>query len=188
MAGTLKSTSSFRRGCLLLILFVLFLKWPDYAVIFSAFIIYTNAAVVMSKFHGVPQVVGYAVPLLLLIPLIRHLFVHKRKIKINFVFILMLLYLSVILVGSVFSRDIHLALPNVINYVVEGLALYFLLINTIRTPKLLKQIVWSLLIAGALMGGCHCFNSLREHLITIMEDFPRRPARDLLRVKLSWDK
>ena len=143
-----------------LYLIVLLFKWPDFNVILIAFILYTNTAVVMSKFHGVPQAVGYALPLLLLIPLIWHLFVHKRKIKINFVFVLMMLYLSIMISGSVFSIDINLAMPNVINYVVEGLGLYFLFINTIRTPKVLKQVVWSLLIAGALIGGLSLFQQL----------------------------
>ncbi len=139
---------------------VLLFKWPDFNVILIAFIIYTNTAVVLSKFHGVPQTVGYALPLLLLIPLMSHLFVHKRKIKINLVFILMIFYLSVMIVGSAFSRNVNLAMPNVINYVVEGLGLYFLLVNTIRTPKLLKQVVWSLLAAGALIGGISLYQQL----------------------------
>ncbi len=143
-----------------LYLVVLLFKWPDFNVILIVFIIYTNTAVVMSKFQGMPQAVGYALPLLLLIPLIWHLFVHKRKIKINIVFVLMMLYLSVMIIGSVYSRDINLAMPNVINYVVEGLMLYFLLLNTIRTPKLLKQVVWSLLIAGALMGGLSLYQQI----------------------------
>jgi len=143
-----------------LYLVVLLFRRPDFNVILIAFIIYTNTAVVLSKFHGVPQTVGYSLPLLLLIPLIWHLFVHKRKIKINFVFILMILYLSVMIMGSAFSRDVNLAMPNVINYVVEGLGLYFLLINTIRTPKLLKQVVWALLIAGTLMGGLSLYQQI----------------------------
>jgi O-antigen ligase len=54
--------------------------------------------------------------------------------------------------SSAFSRFIDIALPGALNFAVEAVGLYFLLINTIRTPKLLNQVVWSLLIAGALMG------------------------------------
>lgn len=143
-----------------LYLVVLLFKWPDINVILAAFILYTNIAVVMTKFHAVPVTVGYVLPLLLLIPLIWHLLVHKRKIKTNPVFILMVLYLLIIIVGSMFSRDIKLAMPNVINYLVEGLGIYFLFTNTIRTPKLLKQVVWSLLIAGALIGALSLFQQL----------------------------
>ncbi len=147
-------------GIASLFLLMVFLKWPDSTVVFVVFFIYANTVVVLTKFQGLPLAAGYVLPLLLLIPFIGQLLVHKRRIKINFVLILMLLYFSIILIGSVFSRDITLALPDVITYIAEGLALYFLLINTIRTPKLLKQVVWSLLIAGALMGGLSLYQQL----------------------------
>jgi hypothetical protein len=66
------------------------------------------------------------------------------------------------ILGSVFSRDINLAIPSLINYIAEGLGLYFLLINTIRTPTLLKQVVWSLLIGGALIGALSLFQQVTE--------------------------
>lgn len=141
------------------LLFII-LRWPYFTVIFVTFIIYTNTAVVMIKFHGVPDIVGYALPLLLLIPFIWLLAVDKRKIRINFVFVLMMVYFSIIVLGSAFSRDINLALPNVINFIAEGLGLYFLLINTIRTPSLLKRVVWALLIGGAVIGGLTLFQQV----------------------------
>jgi putative inorganic carbon (HCO3(-)) transporter len=147
-------------GVASLLLLMVFLKWPDSTVVFVVFFIYANIVVVLTKFQGLPLTAGYVLPLLLLIPFIGQLLVDKRRIKINFVLILMMLYLSIILIGSVFSRDINSTIPDIITYVVEGLGLYFLLINTIRTPKLLKQIVWSLLIAGALMGGLSLYQQL----------------------------
>jgi O-antigen ligase len=148
-------------GCsALLILFILFLRWPDVTVIFVVFVIYTNAAVVLIKFHHVPQVLGYALPAMLLVPFTWYLVVQNRKIRTNLVFVLMMIYLAIIMISSVFSRDINLALPDIITYLAEGLGLYFLLFNTIRTPKLLKQVVWSLLIAGALMGGLSLLQQL----------------------------
>lgn len=131
----------------------LILRSPDFIILFVAFVIYTNTSVVMIKFHGVPATLGYSLPLLLLLPFLWEVVVRKRKIKVNFVFVLMLVYFSILLLGSAFSRDISLALPSVINYVAEGLGLYFLLINTIRSPRLMKNIVWTLLIGGAIIGG-----------------------------------
>jgi putative inorganic carbon (hco3(-)) transporter len=40
------------------------------------------------------------------------------------------------------------------------LGLYFLIINTIRSPKLLNQVVWSLLVGGALIGGLSLYQQL----------------------------
>jgi putative inorganic carbon (HCO3(-)) transporter len=159
MTGTLNPLIALG-GAVIFSLLIVLLNQPNLAVIFVTFVIYTNTAVVMIKFHDVPPILGYALPLLLVIPFMWQWIVNKRKIKINFVFILMLVYFSIMLLGSAFSRDIKLALPNIFNYVAEGLGLYFLLINTIRTPKLLKQVVWSLLIGGALIGGLSWFQQV----------------------------
>jgi len=140
-------------GVAVLFLSMVFLKWPDFVVIFVGFVIYTNAATVLIRFHGVPEILGYALPALLFIPFARSLVVLNQKIKTNVVLALMMVFLSIIIFSSVFSRDMNLAIPNVINFVAEGLGLYFLLINTIRTPELLRKVIWSLLIAGALIGG-----------------------------------
>ena len=48
---------------------------------------------------------------------------------------------------------------KLIDFFVEGLLLYFLLTNVIRTPLMLKRVVWVLLISGALIGGL----SLYQH-------------------------
>jgi O-antigen ligase len=142
------------------ILLVIALRWPNITIIFVTFIIYTNAAVVMIKFHNVPEALGYALPLLLIVPFIWQVFINKKKLRINFVFVLMLVYYSIIVLGSAFSKDINLAIPSVINYMAEGLGLYFLLINTIRTPNLLKQVVWSLLVGGAIIGGLSLYQQV----------------------------
>ena len=84
LAGTLNTLIALA-GVVFFSLSVLFiiLKWPNFTIIFVTFIIYTNTAVVMIKFHGVPEVVGYALPILLLIPFIWQVIVYKRKIRIN---------------------------------------------------------------------------------------------------------
>lgn len=147
-------------GVAALYLLILLFKWPDYTVVFVVFIIYTNTAVILTKFHGVPSAVGYALPLMLVIPFIWQVLVNNQPIKVNFVFLLMVVYFSITVIGSVFSRDIYQSMPSVINFIVEGLGLYFLLINTIRTPRLLRQVVWSLLVAGGLIGALSLYQQV----------------------------
>ncbi len=149
-------------GALLFALTVLFItmKWPNFIVIFVTFVIYTNTSVVMIKFHGVPPMLGYALPLLLVFPFIWELVANKRKVRMNFVFVLMLVFFSIMILGSAFSKDINLAIPSLVNYVAEGLGLYFLLINTIRTPNLLKNVIWALLIGGAIIGALSLYQQV----------------------------
>lgn len=142
------------------LLFMALIRKPDLAVVFVTFVLYTNAAVVLIRFHDIHPVLGYILPMLLVIPFVWQVIVNRRKIKINLVFVLMLVYFSVMLLGSAFSRDIYLAIPSLLNYIAEGLGLYFLLINTIRTPRLLNQVIWSILIGGALIGGLSLFQQM----------------------------
>lgn len=159
-----------------LYLFMMLLKSPDFTVLFVAFIIYSNTAVVLTKFHNVPVTVGYALPLLLLIPFIRQVIVEHQKIKINVVFVFMVLYFSVMLLGSAFASDIYLTIPSVVTFVVEGLGLYFLLINTIRTPRLLNQVVWAMLIAGALMGALSLYQQITGTFSNTYWGFAQAPG------------
>jgi len=142
------------------VVFVLLFKQPNLAVIIVSFIIYTNTAVVLMKYQNVPPVAAYALPLLLVIPFVWQIIVKKNKIKTDIVFVLMLVFFAVLLLGSAFSKDINSTMPDLLNYVSEGLMLYFMLINTVRTPKLLRQIVWAMLIGGALIGALSLYQQL----------------------------
>jgi hypothetical protein len=143
-----------------LYLVMLLFRWPDFTAVFVVFIIYTNAAVVLTKFHGMPRTFGYVLPLVLLIPFIWQVFVKRQGIKVNFVFLLMVVYFSIMVIGSAFSKDVNKSIAGVANFAAEGLGLYFLLINTIRTPRLLNRVVWSLLVAGGLIGGLSLYQQV----------------------------
>ena len=141
-------------------LMIVLVKWPDYTVLVVAFVIYTNAAVVLTKFHGVPATVGYALPLLLVIPFVWQIIFNNQKLKFNFVFLLMVVFLSIMVLGASFSTDISLSLPSVVTFATEGVGLYFLLINTVRSPKVLNRVVWTLLIAGGMIGALSLYQQL----------------------------
>ena len=155
LVGILDAVSPFTAIAIAIffLLSLLLFKRPNLAVVFVAFVIYTNSAVVLTKFHGIPTTIGYALPLLLVFTFLWQVIVNKQKVIIDIVLMLMLIFLSITLLGTAFSRDITSAMPGLINYCVEGLAIYFLLTNTIRTPKLLRQVVWAILIGGALIGA-----------------------------------
>jgi putative inorganic carbon (hco3(-)) transporter len=159
MAGVLDPVILLGAVAAFYLLLVLF-KSPDFTVLFVTFVIYTNTAVVLTRFHGAPPVLGYTLPMLLLIPFIWHIVLNNQKLKFNFVFLLLVTYFSIMVLSSAFSRYIDIALPGAINFGVEAVGLYFLLINTIRTPRLLNRVVWSLLIAGGLMGGLSLYQQV----------------------------
>ncbi|MGH3016532.1 MAG: hypothetical protein ACRDNN_16430, partial [Gaiellaceae bacterium] len=46
---------------------------PDLVVLLFVFVFYTNLAVVLTRFHGVPHIVASGVAVLLLVPIVKYL-------------------------------------------------------------------------------------------------------------------
>jgi O-antigen ligase len=102
---------------------------------------------------GVPSYVATAIFLILVIPLIWHIIIRREKIIITPVLQLLLALGAIYSLGAAFSSDITLATTPLTDYFTEGLLLFFLITNIVRTPQMLKRVVWVLLISGALIGG-----------------------------------
>jgi len=149
-------------GTLFVLLFFLILIWPEVSTLTVIFVIYTNAAAIAVQFHNVPYIVGAMVPLLLFIPLAQYLVVHRQKLVASPVLWLVLLFYYIQVVSAVFSKDIVLAFGNLTKQVTEGLILYFLITNTVRTSAALKRVIWVLLVAGALIGGLGFYQLVTE--------------------------
>jgi hypothetical protein len=148
-------------GVVLGILFLLALfKWPDAATLLVVFYIYTNVGPVLQNFHGVPPYIAQGFPVLLTIPLIWYLLIRGERLIITPVFYLLLLLFVVYILGAAFSSDISLTTRKLIDYAFEGVLLYFFLTNIIRTPLMLKRVIWVLLISGALIGGLSLYQQV----------------------------
>lgn len=130
-----------------------FIVWPNVPTLAVLLILYTNAAVIAVQFHGVPFVIGASVPLLLVIPLAYYLIFRREKLIINSVVLLLIIFLGIQLLGTVFAKHTNPALDKVVTFAFEGLGLYFLLINVIRSWKMLSMAVWTLVVAGFFLGG-----------------------------------
>lgn len=148
-------------GVLLGFIFLLALiRWPDAATLLVIFYIYTNVGPVIMNFHGVPSYISQGFSVLLTIPLIWYLLLRRETLVITPVFHLLLLLLGVYILGAAFSIDISVAARKLIDFVFEGFLLYFFLTNIIRTPLMLKRVVWVLLISGAIIGGLSLYQQV----------------------------
>lgn len=126
---------------------------PDVATLTTIAILYTNAAVVAVRFHGVPLFVGAFVPLLLVVPLARDLVVRRLPVVAPPALGWMVVLLLIHLVSALFSSDAARSWDAVVVFLVEGIGLYFLLINVVRTPEMLRQATWVLIASGALVSA-----------------------------------
>jgi Lipid A core - O-antigen ligase and related enzymes len=126
--------------------------WPEIATLVVIFLLYSNLPVVAVKFHGVPYLLGAAYLGLLVIPIIVYLVFLRQRLIIPSILPLMLFFLVIQLVGALFSEDRTIVLSAVVTFVIEGILLFLLIINTVRTPKILRRVIWVLLLAGVFMN------------------------------------
>jgi putative inorganic carbon (hco3(-)) transporter len=126
---------------------------PDVATLVSVAILYSNAAVVLVRFHGVPAFVAAVVPLLLVVPLARDLIVRREPIVAPPVLRWMVVFLFINLISALQSSDLQTSWDAITTFLIEGIGLYFLLLNVIRTPDMLRATTWALLGAGAIIAA-----------------------------------
>ena len=125
---------------------------PDVATLTSIGVIYSNAAVVLVRFHGLPVFVAAFVPLLMLVPLARDLVVRRLPVVAPPAMGWMVVLLGIYFVSALFSADTKRSWDAVTVFLTEGFILFFLLINVIRTPEMVRSVTWVLLAAGAFVS------------------------------------
>ncbi|MFQ5652192.1 MAG: O-antigen ligase family protein [bacterium] len=136
--------------------------WPEPGTILVIFAIYTNLAVVVYKFHGVPQVLAASVSLLLCVPLTVYWFVRKEKFIIDYPWLLMLAFLAALFGSLMVAKNIPVGMEWITTFLLEGLALYLIIINVIRKVSTLRSIIWALLLSGALLGSLTLIQELTQ--------------------------
>jgi O-antigen ligase len=126
---------------------------PDIATLTTVAILYSNAAVVLVRFHDVPVFVAAVVPLLLVVPLARDLVVRRLPIVAPPVLGWMVVLLFCHLISTLLSTDMPRSWDADVIFLIEGIGLYFLLLNVIRTPELLRATTWVLIVVGGLVSA-----------------------------------
>jgi putative inorganic carbon (HCO3(-)) transporter len=136
---------------------------PDIATLTTVGILYSNAAVVLVRFHEVPVFVAAVVPLLLVVPLARDLVVRRLPIVAPPMLGWMVVFLFVQLISTMLSSDVSVSWDADVVFLVEGIGLYFLLLNVIRTPDMLRATTWVLIVAGALVSALSVHQVVTEN-------------------------
>jgi putative inorganic carbon (HCO3(-)) transporter len=138
----------------------LLFRWPESAVSAVAFILYTNASVVAVRFHGAPYFVAAVFPLLLCLPIARNLLLRSERLLIPRAFPYVFAFFVIQLLGALFAIRPEEAMQNLLMNASEGLVLYLLMANAIRSPRVLQQVISTLLLAGTLIGGLVLYQQL----------------------------
>ncbi len=93
---------------------------PDVATLTTVAILYSNAAVVAVRFHGVPLFVAALVPMLLVVPLARDLIVRRQPVVAPPMLPWMVVLLFIHLISALFSIDTGRSWDEVVVFAVEG--------------------------------------------------------------------
>ena len=133
---------------------------PEIATHLVAFALYTNAAIVAVQFHGVPGFAAQALLFLLVAPLGHALFLRKEPIVITPALPWIGAFFIVQLLSAIGSSDPNVVAVEVQAFFAEGLVLYVLITNVVRTSGALIRLTWVLLAAGASLGALSAFQAL----------------------------
>ena len=139
-------------GLGLLVMLAILAK-PNLATLLVVFILYTNAAVIAVHFHNVPNLIGGSLPALLVFPLASYVIVRREKLVMSPILLPIFLFFAVQVAGTLFADYRYEATNNLITFILEGLGIFFLITNVVRTPRMMRQVTWALLLAGGFIGA-----------------------------------
>jgi putative inorganic carbon (hco3(-)) transporter len=172
------------------------LLWPQAATVLTAFLLYINFPAILTKQLGMPEIVAGSFILLLGLPLIHYLVLRRERLRVDSTWGWMLVFLLALLISSLGAIDKTIALGRVQGYLFEGVLLYLLVINSIRSMTTLRRVIWAALAAGSLVSALSLyqdatgsytqeFGGLAYRNYVVAADSPDRegPAR-----RETWDR
>ena len=128
------------------------LRRHEFATLIFILILFTNSATIAVRFHGVPFIVGAVFPLLLMVPFMHYVVLRHEGIIFTKLMALLSLLLLVQIIGTMNAFDIKLAADGLFTFVIEGVVIYFLLVNAIRTRRTLVHAVQVVLVSTILLS------------------------------------
>jgi O-antigen ligase len=143
-------------GALAIFLGVLAIVRQELVVLAVVGIIYTDAAVIAVESQGLPYAVGAAVPLLLAIPL-AHLFLRRQGLFVDRMFVGLAALLLAMVQSGLLAREVGVALNEISTFAIQGVLLYILVLNVLRSQSTLRLALWSVLAAAAFLAAVSVF-------------------------------
>lgn len=148
---------------LLLIITAIITNSPVVIALCAFFIIFTNAVVIANKFHGLPFITGAIIPIILLGVFIAYkVIILKKTLVFDVTILLFLAYFAIGIFGAVASIDPITGFNNLFVLATEGIFLYLLILNTIRSPNELRQFIWAILFGAIFISGISVYQQATE--------------------------
>jgi putative inorganic carbon (HCO3(-)) transporter len=127
---------------------------PGAAVLVFAAGFYLNLPVLAAHELHVAPGLASAFAALLIGPFIAYVVVGRRPLVVTPALVLLVAYLVVLVMSAVLSAGGRReTVGPIVTFLTEGLLLYLLVSNVVRTPDRLRAVIWTLVLAGAFMGA-----------------------------------
>jgi hypothetical protein len=133
---------------------------PAAATWIAIFVLYTNVLVVAAQRGTLPAGASAILPLLLAVAVVHHLVIRRERIVLDRTFVLMLLLLSVHLMGAFLAEGYDTALNRIGVFASEGLLIYFLVRNAVRTLPGLRNAMWAALAGACLLAALTTYQAV----------------------------
>jgi O-antigen ligase len=165
---------------------VMLLRRPDSGLWMFAFLLYSNAGPVAIHFHGVPGPLAHAMIGLPMLAAAYHLFARRERLCLGPAPFALLGFFGAQFLSVLFSAFRDVALRELTTNIAEGLALYLLMVNAVRSVESLRQVTWAMLAAGAMLGGLGLFQAATHTQHLSYGGFAQVPDRDVAEEDEEW--
>jgi putative inorganic carbon (hco3(-)) transporter len=135
---------------------------PRTATLLFIAILYLNVPVVAMRFHCAPDLIVAIAPLPLLVPVLSYVVIRRQALVVTPALFWMVAYLAALIVAAFFSGDVEDSTRAVMQFATEGLVLYLLMTNAVRTFATVRAAVVVLLVVGAFLGGLSLFQEVTK--------------------------
>lgn len=134
------------------------LIWPSLAIPLGIVTIWLNLpGIIIDK--GAPGFVAAAIPAFFVLPLAMN-YIRGARAKVDPIFLALLGLLLAQVVATIASSEQTVALNEIFGFATEGLLLYFLVYNVVRTRKTLAVAIWSMLGATTFLALVTVFQQI----------------------------
>jgi len=123
------------------------------AVFVAIFLLYTNLPVVAAQRGLVPHAAAMVVPLLLAVAAVNQIIVWRRGVVIDRTLLLMTGLLALFLLGTLWAEGYAPAMRRIGAFITEGLVIYFLIRNAVRTVPDMQRAARAVVLAATLLAS-----------------------------------
>lgn len=145
---------------------------PDGALLLFAVGLYLNLPVLLSLNTGIPSAITSLFALLLAVPFLAYVVIGRRPLVITPALGLMIGYLVILVLSATLPGGaVASTVKPIVTFLTEGLLLYVLVTNVVRTSQTLRRVLWAVVLAGALMGTVSIWQEVTGSYSTTLAGF-----------------